>query len=305
MALCALAICNGNLKPETETIMTQPSSLGTFVKTQTGGGDRYVAKDNVGKTLLVWVRERKDGIKTKHKDAASAVTCDLVELLDANNVATGHPYIGIMWFGDAVVDQLTPYVGQGPVPIKLQFQQSQSGGNAYIAPEAVSPELAQYAADWFQAYPTFLDDSKRKRAEEAKAAAVAAGLPQAPAAAQPTLGQGLAGPAPVPAAAAPVAAAPVAAAPPAAPVAAVPAAVFQPAAPAVPAAAPAAPVAPVAAPAVPPVVTAPAPVAAPVVPAPVVAPAAPAVAAPVPPAPVAPGVTDASVDALLAEVNAM
>lgn len=281
--------------------MTQPSSLGTFVKTQTGGGDRYVAKDNVGKTLLVWVRERKDGIKTKHKENASAVTCDLVELLDANNAATGFPYVGIMWFGDAVVDQLTPYVGQGPVPIKLAFQTPSGGGMAYIAPEAVSPELAQYAADWFQVYPTFLDDTKRKRAEEARAAAVAAGLPQGPASAQPALGQGLAGPAPVPAVA-PVAAAPVAAAPPAAvapPVpAAVPAAVFQPPVAAVPVAAPAAPVAPAPVAAVPPVV------AAPVAPAPVVAPPA-APAAPVPPAPPGPAMTDASVAALLAEVNTM
>lgn len=280
--------------------MTQPSSLGTFVKQTVMGGDTYRAQDNVDKLLLVWVRERKEGMTTKHaKDGTGVgVIVDLVELLDKAYQPTGVPALNVLWMGTAVVDQLTPYVASGaPIPIMLQFQEPQGGGMAYIAPVAATDSLLKYASDWYGAYPTFLDDVKRKRVEEAKATAVAAGLPQAPAASQPTLGAGLAGPAPVPAVAAPAAAP-------------APAAV-----PVVAASVPAVPPAPQAAPFQQPVVAAPAPVVAvPAVAAPVVtAPPAPVVAAPVvaapvppaPPAPPAPSMTDESVAAMLAEVNSM
>lgn len=273
-------------------------SLGQFVKqTQNVMADSYVARDHVDRPLIVFVREYKTGMKTKHAQDGSGEGV-VVDVLDLMLLSQNQPcvFINVLWMGTAVRDQLKNYVPQPgaeaqALPIMLQWQTPQGQGMQFISPVQLEGDWLQYAASVHEQWPTFVSDERNRKMAQWQAEAAAAGQQQNGQPQGPPL-PALSGPAPqvqqpvaqAPPVQAPVQAAPVAAPPVQAPVAAPPAApAAQFSAPPV-SAPPVAPQAPVAAPAM----TAPQ------------APPAPPVAAQVGP----PAVTDADVQGLLDKLNA-
>ena len=274
-------------------------SIGQFVKQSANflpGDPIPPARElaNAGTPLLVWVKEFKDGVKTKHSPNGDG---QLVNI-DAVDMSTGKVYINSALHNKVISDQLRPYAEKdlvtgeernpNPLPIKFVWcAPQQQGGNNYLAPEQLSQDWVDYATANIATYQQMVATERAKRVAEFEAKKQQVGSQPAGVAPAPQLGL-----------AAPQAQAPVAPAAPAAPPAA-PAAPPAAPAPAPAAVAPPAPAAPVA-----PVPAAPA---APVAPAP--APVAPPAAAPAtPPVPVAaaaaPGaVSDQNVDDLLKELN--
>jgi hypothetical protein len=159
-------------------------------------GDQLQAKEAIGKTLVVFVREHKTGIKTKFNqdpkekgykpDGGDGV------IVDVADVNTNEVWIDVLWLNGAVVDNLAPYVGQA-VPIELVWTPSQKGGNPFIGVAALEGLRLQTAQQWAAANPTRFDTERAQRkatvdAHVAPAAAAPAPLltvPVAPAAAPP------------------------------------------------------------------------------------------------------------------------
>jgi hypothetical protein len=189
--------------------------LGTFTEREAGPqGDKLSARDNVDKPLIVVVREHRTGIKTIHNqnpqeparykpDGGEGVHVD-VALIAENRV-----FVDVLWMGGAIVDSLSPYVGQ-VLPVKLYWRASEKGGNPYVSVKPLDgPELV-LAQQWAAANPTRFDAERQQRAAAA-AAQPTAGVPGAPTTppewAMPAAAPAVGTPAPAPAQQ-PVAAAP-------------------------------------------------------------------------------------------------
>ncbi|HEY8973650.1 MAG TPA: hypothetical protein VIN75_05480 [Burkholderiaceae bacterium] len=299
--------------------MTAPTGIGQYVRPQNQAqGDRVQAQQMVDRPMLLWVKDVKHINRTQYQaDGGDGVIVDFIDL------QTNTPYIGVMWMAGAIVDGLRPFVEDGnayPVMIKKQKGGKFGYYNA-IEPITEQPWLDHVTAN-FQTFVNLIAQTRAAKEQEWAAAMAQQNQPPAPpappagpptmtpmqVAANPQAGlydQAMAMQPPhvqqalqtAPAAPAPVQQPPAPAAPPAA----APAAVAPPQAPAAPAAPPqqyAAPAyAPPAAPAAP---------SAPV--APPQAPAAPGVPAPPAAAPAAapPGqMTNTSVAALQAQLDAL
>lgn len=95
--------------------------------------DEFKPKDNIGKPILIKVRECKSGIITEHSpDGAEGLILDLVDLSD------GKVYRNVLWMGGAIVDGLKPSIGK-PMVIRFEARKSNSG-RKYPAPIKASDE---------------------------------------------------------------------------------------------------------------------------------------------------------------------
>lgn len=176
--------------------------LNTYVRPAQAGGDQFQANKNTDKPLIIMPREHRTGMRTKHapNGDGQGIVGDVVD------IRSNAVFIGALWMGKAVVDQLAPSVdpsGNAAFPVKFTWAAPANGGNAYIV---VTPlegaELAEAHA-WAQGNSGRVEAER----EERKTRAAQAPAPTAPA--LPNLGQALnmAAPAqtPAPAAQAPVA----------------------------------------------------------------------------------------------------
>jgi hypothetical protein len=88
-------------------------------------GDRYTPKDNIGHVLIVKPTEKREGVVTENSpEGTTAVAVSLVDLDDTSG--TPKVYRDALLFGGALVDGLSPYVGQTLV-IKLDLKTSKAG----------------------------------------------------------------------------------------------------------------------------------------------------------------------------------
>lgn len=188
--------------------------LGSFEPRSAGDGDRWQAQEAAERPLVVLVREHRTGIVTQYSPTGGEGV-----VIDVADVRANQAYVNVLWMNQAIVDNLSPYVGQ-PIAVKLAWTPSKSG-NKYLAVQALEgAELAQ-AQQWAAANATRFDLERQQRAAAA-AAQQTAGVPGAP-----TTPPEWAVPAPTPApvaAPAPVVAQPVAAAP--GPIAGIPAEMY-------------------------------------------------------------------------------
>lgn len=114
----------------------------TFTRPQFEDGDTFKPSENVGKPLIVKVRERKEGIVTDFTPAPGGpgVVLDLVDL------TTGQVSRAVLWMNGALVDGLTPYVGGQPLVIKLAWIQGKS--QKYVGIEPGNEQEIAYAMQW-------------------------------------------------------------------------------------------------------------------------------------------------------------
>lgn len=169
-------------------------------------GDKLQAQEAVDKALVVLVRQHKNGIKTKFNqdpqdrgykpEGADGVVVDVAD------VTSNTVYIDVLWLNGAIVDNLSPYVGQA-LPIKLAWTASQGGGKPFIGVQQLDGAQMVAAQQWATANPTRFDTERAQRAANVAAHEAQA----APAVAAPALQPvQLGAPAPAPVVAAPAAA---------------------------------------------------------------------------------------------------
>jgi hypothetical protein len=187
--------------------------LGTFTprpREEMTAGDKLQAQQAIDKVLVAFVREHKSGIKTKFNqdpaekgykpEGADGVVVDVADVV-ANEV-----FIDVLWLNGAIVDNLSPYVGQA-VPIKLVWTASASGGKPFIGVQGLEGAQLQQAQQWASANPARFDTERAQRASNAAAFAAEQPVTPAPltpvamAPAAPAPAAAPAAPAPAPAAA--------------------------------------------------------------------------------------------------------
>lgn len=147
--------------------------LGSFEPRSAGDGDRWQAQEAAERPLVVLVREHRTGIVTQYSPTGGEGV-----VIDVADVRANQAYVNVLWMNQAIVDNLSPYVGQ-PIAVKLAWTPSKSG-NKYLAVQALDgAELAQ-AQQWAAANATRFDLERQQRAAAA-AAQQTAGVPGAPA----------------------------------------------------------------------------------------------------------------------------
>jgi hypothetical protein len=134
--------------------------LGTFTPRTFSDGDQLQAKEAVDRPLVVLVREHRTGIVTKFKpEGGEGVTVDIAD------VRTNEVWLNVLWMNGAVVDNLAGYIGQ-PVAVKLVWQASAKGGNAYITVAALEGQELALAQTWAQANTARFDTERATRAQQ-------------------------------------------------------------------------------------------------------------------------------------------
>lgn len=166
--------------------------LGTFTPrtSDENFGDKFTAKDAIDRPLIVLVREHRTGIKTKFNsnpadksykpEGGDGVTVDVAD------VRTDEVWIDVLWMNGAVVDNLTAYLGQ-PVAVKLVWQASAKGGNAYITVVPLEGQELALAKQWATTNPNRFDTERVTRAATAEQEATATAGASTGATALPTL----------------------------------------------------------------------------------------------------------------------
>lgn len=175
--------------------------LGNFTEREVIQGDKLSAKENVDKPMVVLVREHRTGIKTRHNQDPNEPGRYKPEggegvHVDVGMVATNEVFVDVLWMGGAIVDSLSPYVGQA-VPVKLYWKPSDKGGNPYISVRPLDGNELLLAQQWAAANPMRFDAERQQRAAQA-AAQPAVQVPGAPAT-PPSWAVPPAAPAPTPA----------------------------------------------------------------------------------------------------------
>lgn len=130
---------------------------------QAFANDSLKPSDAQDRPLVVSVRERREGIVTKYqKDGAPGVVVDVAD------VKEGRVYANVLWMNGALVDALTPYVGN-VVPIKLVMTPpKKAGGYPYLSVEALTgPELA-LAGRWAEGNDGAFEKRRAELEAEAK-----------------------------------------------------------------------------------------------------------------------------------------
>ncbi len=162
--------------------------FGSFERQAAANGDAWKASDAVNKPLIVTVTERREGIVTKFQPGgAPGIIADVADI-QADAV-----YVGVLWMNGAIVDNLSPYLGQ-TVPVKLVYETAKNGTNTYITVEALKGAELDAAAKWGAVNGERFNQRRAELAAQAGVAAPEAPSP-APAAASPAAGAQTAAPA--------------------------------------------------------------------------------------------------------------
>ena len=132
--------------------------LGNF-ELQSMSGDKLKPSDITQTPLLIKILDYRTGIKTQYEEAAEAV------VLDVFNLVTQETYLGVLWFNQAIRDNLKRYIGQH-LPIELRYQQPKKvGGNAYIVPVGLEGENLAAAQAWATQRPNLFSEVRAERGE--------------------------------------------------------------------------------------------------------------------------------------------
>src|SRR5687768_332778 len=98
-----------------------------YVPETMGEGDKVKPSDIIDHPLIVKVLDYRTGLTTKFNPDGDgeAVVCDVFDMSDEKI------YLQVMWFNNAVRDNLKNKVGK-IMPVRLVFRKSKNGGNSYI-----------------------------------------------------------------------------------------------------------------------------------------------------------------------------
>lgn len=157
--------------------MTAPTGIGQYVRPQNQAqGDRVQAQQMVDRPMLLWVKEIKHINRTQYQaDGGDGVIVDFVDL------QTNAVYIGVMWMAGALVDGLRPFVEDGnayPVQIKKQ-KGGKFGYYNVIEPITEQPWLDYVAAN-FQVFVNLVAQTRAAKEQEWAQAMAQQNQPPAP-----------------------------------------------------------------------------------------------------------------------------
>lgn len=119
-------------------------------------GDRLKAQDTVGLPLLIYVVDRKEGIRSQHSPDGKPGL-----ILDIMNLSNQEVYLSVLWMNNQIVDNLSRYVGKA-VAVRLATRKSKNGRD-YIVPEALEGQEAETAAAWVTQQPNLFVDARKAR----------------------------------------------------------------------------------------------------------------------------------------------
>lgn len=121
------------------------TEIGRFTPTASGTGDMWLPKDHPNVPVIVKVRAVRSGVVTSNSpEGTDALLVDLVDL------STSEVLRDVLWFGGAVLDNLTEHVGGLALVIKFAPRKSKAGRD-YVAPEEGSDAEIAYARQWLAA----------------------------------------------------------------------------------------------------------------------------------------------------------
>ena len=167
--------------------MTNP--MGTFVPKPSQTGDRFQPSQGKNRPLIVQVigvdgARQVQGQNGQGATVKKAVFVHVWDLVggpvakdEHDNIVMGPPntvYCNVQWLSGAVADNLEPFVGAAPMPIKISSQRNKQNTFNYLTVAPVEGQELQYCNQVFAQDPTRFD---REFAAKQQAAAAQAAAP--------------------------------------------------------------------------------------------------------------------------------
>lgn len=123
-----------------------------------GEGDKVKPSDIIDHPLIVKILDFRQGLTTKYNPDGDgeAVVADVFDMADEKI------YLQVMWFNNAIKDNLKNKVGK-VLPIRLVYQTSKGGGNQYIVPAGLEGEDMETAKAWASSRPELFEDERKDR----------------------------------------------------------------------------------------------------------------------------------------------
>lgn len=167
-------------------------ALGTYTQKARIESDKLDLRDYYGRPLLVKVREFRTGFTSQRfPNPKDVVIVDAVDLMAAAQaVQQGRTpstvedgvYIGPLWGGGAVVDNLKDNAGRDITLPVMAVKAKAARGNDYIALAALEGQAQALAEAIYQRYPNLLDEARNAREAKANPMGTFTPTPEAPAA---------------------------------------------------------------------------------------------------------------------------